>query len=244
MIFDASAAEEKIGYEFKDKMLLRKCFTHSSYSHENKIFAENNEVLEFFGDAILEFLVTEYLCKNELGDEGKLTELRKKFVSKEPLQKVITDNGLDSYMLLGHGEAMNFDRNEKVLSSLFEAIVAGIYYDGGLLAAKKFVYDKLITPLTAPEKVVKVKIVKKKAAETKEKDAKSAFQELANKKKLGRVDYVLLSKKGPDHSPMFTVALSVNGKRIAKSTGNSKKQAEKNAAKVALEKINLTGKKQ
>lgn len=243
MIFDASAAEEKIGYEFKDKMLLRKCFTHSSYSHENKVSAENNEVLEFFGDAILEFLVTEYLCKNELGDEGKLTELRKKFVSKEPLQKVITDNGLDSYMLLGHGEAMNFDRNEKVLSSLFEAIVAGIYYDGGMLPAKKFVYDKLITPLTVPLKTSEIKTVKK-TGKPKEKDAKTAFQELANKKKLGRVDYVLLSKKGPDHSPIFTVALSVNGKRIAKATGNSKKQAEKNAAKVAIEKINLTGKKQ
>lgn len=73
MIFDIQGAEEKIGYSFKDKMLLRKCFTHSSYSNENKN-AENNEVLEFFGDAILDFAVTEYLCANCEGDEGVLTK--------------------------------------------------------------------------------------------------------------------------------------------------------------------------
>ncbi len=244
MIFDASAAEEKIGYEFKNKMLLRKCFTHSSYSHENKNSAENNEILEFFGDAIIEFLVTEYLCKNEKGNEGKLTELRKKFVSKEPLQKVIVDAGLDAFMLLGHGESMNIDRNEKVLSSLFEAIVAGIYYDGGLPAAKKFVYDKLITPLTAPVKVVAVKNPKKKAAVVKEKDAKTELQELAQSKKLGKIVYELVSKTGPDHSPTFIVSLSIDGKNFAKATGGSKKQAEKQAATVALGKIKKTGKRQ
>lgn len=244
MIFDASSAEEKIGYVFNDKMLLRKCFTHSSYSHENKVSAENNEILEFFGDSILEFIVTEYLCKNETGDEGKLTERRKKFVSREPLQKAITDLGLEEYMLLGHGESMNVSRNVKVLSSLFEAIVAGIYYDGGIMPAKKFIYDKLINPLTIqPKKKVVVKAKNDKKTVAKSKDAKSEFQEYVQKQKLGKIKYEQLSRTGPDHAPTFSVALTLDGKRLAKASGKSKKIAETEAARIALSKIIKTGKK-
>lgn len=147
MIFDIQGAEEKIGYSFKDKMLLRKCFTHSSYSNENKN-AENNEVLEFFGDAILDFAVTEYLCANCEGDEGVLTKKRADIVSKEPLQEAVFAMDLAEYMLFGKGVARNSDFHEKMYSSLFEAIVAGIYIDGGMAPTKKFIRENCLRAIS------------------------------------------------------------------------------------------------
>ena len=95
-IFDASSVESKIGYVFKDKNLLRKCFVHSSYGNER--CEENNELLEFFGDSIIEFVVTEYLYANAKGDEGALTKKRADMVSKAPLLKAVLDLGLDNYL--------------------------------------------------------------------------------------------------------------------------------------------------
>lgn len=227
MIFDLSAAEEKIGYNFKDKILLRQCFTHSSYSYENKN-SENNEVLEFFGDSILGFVVTEYLCKNVTGDEGKLTEVRKKYVSKEPLQEAVYAMGLDKYMLLGNGEIKCGCRNEKLYSSLFEAIVAGIYNDGGLAPAKKFILDKLIVPVS--EKIAA-------SEKTRKKSSKNELQEYVQKNKLGDIVYEEISRTGPDHLPVFRQAIRLNGKKLAEGVGGSKKQAEEEAAKTALVKI-------
>ena len=97
-IFDIAECESVIGYSFKDKMLLRRCFTHASYAYENG--GEDNELLEFFGDAIIEFVVTEHLYKNACGDEGVLTKKRANVVSKEPLLKAMDKLGLDRFILL------------------------------------------------------------------------------------------------------------------------------------------------
>ena len=232
MIFDASGIEEKIGYEFKDKMLLRRCFTHSSYANEHG--EEDNELLEFFGDAVIEFIVTEYLYKNRAGGEGKLTAYRAETVSKEPLLKAVKDLGLLSHVLLGKGQEKTANTEEKLFSSIYEALVAGIYIDGGITAAKKFVKETIIKNFENSRK--------EKAKITIKASEKSALQEFIQKRRIGSVSYETMSKTGPDHMPVFRVAALLNGVKIAEGTGNSLKQAESAAAEKALKKLSKSKK--
>ena len=231
MIFDIEGAEGKIGYAFKDKMLLRKCFTHSSYSNENR-GAENNEVLEFFGDAILDFIVTEYLFANCEGEEGELTKLRSSLVSKEPLEKAVFAMGIEGLMLLGNGLMKNADAHEKMYSSLFEAIVAGIYLDGGMAPAKRFVLEKLVAKTGRFKEKPQKK--SRSASAAKAKDAKSECQEYVQKNKLGEIAYKTLERTGPDHAPHYVAAFFLDGKEIARGEGGSKKHAETQAAETAM----------
>lgn len=233
-IFDACSCEEIIGYEFKDKMLLRKCFTHSSYANEHG--EESNELLEFFGDAVIEFVVTEYLIKNAYGDEGKLTDKRKEMVSKEPLLKIVDKMKLGEYMLLGNGQMSTAKKDDKLFSSLYEAIVAGIYLDGGITEAKKFIKRTIIAEYELNESK---KITSQK--QDKGKDYKSLYQEYVQKRKLGSISYETLSKSGPDHLPEFRVAALLNGKRIAEGKGKSKRAAETSAAEKALKNLKIQG---
>ena len=224
MIFDVDEIESKIKYSFKNKMLLRKCFTHSSYSNEHG--GENNELLEFFGDAIIQFLVTEYLFNNAFGDEGKLTQKRIEIVSKEPLLKAVEKLKIVEHILLGHGLENNLKKDDKLISSLYEAIVAGIYLDGGLKEAKKFIKETIILDFE-----------KKHKNEAKEKvkvDAKNQFQEYVQKRKLGSISYEMLSCSGPDHLKEFRMVAMLNGHRLAEGKGKSKKEAEKVSAEKAL----------
>lgn len=226
MIFDIDEIENRIGYKFKDKMLLRKCFTHSSYAHEHG--AEDNELLEFFGDAVIEFVVTEYLYKNSVGDEGKLTLKRAGVVSREPLLKAVNDLGLASFVLLGKGQEKTLRQDEKLFSSVYEALVAGIYLDGGMTAVKKFIKDTIIKDFDVKEKTEKKSLTC---------ESKNAFQEFIQKRKMGSVGYETLSKTGPDHKPEFRVAATLNGTKIAEGKGATKRLAEADAAKKALTKL-------
>ncbi len=222
-IFDIDGCENRIGYVFKDKMLLRKCFTHASYANEH--YQADNELLEFFGDAILEFIVTEYLVTNVKGDEGFLTRKRAEIVSKEPLLNAIKKMDVGEFVLLGRGQGKHHNQDEKLYSSIYEALVAGIYYDGGMAAAKKFVHQTLIKNF---EEKSKAKAVKTTGT------AKTLLQEYVQKIKLGSIAYEVLSRTGPDHMPSFRVAVLLNGSRIAEGKGNSKKEAESQAAIRAL----------
>lgn len=228
MIFDLDECQEKIGYKFKNTMLLRQCFTHASYACENN--CDNNELLEFFGDTVIQFVVTEYLFKNSYGDEGKLTEYRKELVSRKPLHKVMESLGLIPLVLLGRGLNVNSTHEEKLYSSVYEAIAAGIYLDGGMKAAKKFITDTLIK---AYEKEQAAKAAKK----VKGKNAKSELQEYVQKKKLGSVSYESMSKKGPDHMPEFREAVLLNNARLAEGKGKSRQAAQTEAAEKALQKL-------
>ncbi|MDY6367261.1 MAG: ribonuclease III [Clostridia bacterium] len=228
-IFDATACEELIGYTFKNKMLLRKCFTHSSYANEHK--EESNELLEFFGDAIIEFVVTEHLFKNAYGDEGALTDKRKDMVSKQPLLKAVNKLGLSDYILLGNGQKGTAKKDEKLFSSLYEAIVAGIYIDGGMSEAKAFIKRTVIDEFESESKR------KSKNKKPTGKDGKSELQEYVQKNKLGSVSYETLSKSGPDHLPEFRAAALLNGKRLAEGKGSSKRAAETEAAAKALKNL-------
>ena len=232
-IFDIDGVESKIGYSFKDKMLLRQCFTHASYGNEHG--EGDNELLEFFGDSIMEFVVTEYLFKNAYGDEGKLTKKRAELVSKEPLLAAVNKLGLGEYVLLGRGQGKTLNHEEKLFSSIYEALVAGIYIDGGLAAAKKFIKETLIVDFEKKEDADKKKRQKIKN------DFKNKFQEYVQKNKLGSVGYETLWKKGPDHMPEFRVAALLNGTRIAEGEGSSKKSAESAAAESALKRIKKQG---
>lgn len=229
-IFDIDGCESRIGYSFKDKMLLRQCFTHASYAYEHG--EKDNELLEFFGDSIIEFVVTEYLYKNAYGDEGKLTAKRSEIVSKEPLLRIVKKMGLNEFVLLGRGQEKSANLDEKLFSSVYEAIVAGIYLDGGMTPVKKFIKDTLIKDFE------KRQIEKPKKASA---DGKNAFQEYVQKNKLGSITYETLSKIGPDHSPEFRVAALLNGTRVAEGKGPSKKTAEAQAALSALKKIKKQG---
>lgn len=227
MIFDLSGCEEKIGYQFEDKMLLRNCFTHASYAYEHG--EKDNELLEFFGDAVIEFIVTEYLYKNASGDEGKLTQKRAELVSKKPLLESVKKLGLEEFVLLGKGQEKTSNQDEKLFSSIYEALVAGIYLDGGIIEAKNFIKRTIIADYE-----------KKELAQNKQKvsnDAKNRFQEYVQKYKLGSISYQTLGQIGPDHSPEFRVAVSLDGMRIAEGKGGSKKSAEAVAAEIALNRI-------
>ena len=226
MIFDIPELEERIGYSFKDKELLRTCFTHSSFAHEHGV--ESNERLEFFGDAIIKFIDSEFLYKNAKGDEGRLTEERKDIESNKALLKAAKKLELDKFLFLGNGQRKAADADAKLFSSVYEALVAGIYLDGGLKAAVKFVTDTALKEYAL--------CVKKKKSEKGE-DFKSALQEYIQKHRTGSIVYETLSKTGPDHMPEFRVALLLNGKPIAEGKGASKKEAEMKAAEKALKKL-------
>ena len=228
-IFDIDGIESRIGYTFKDKMLLRKCFTHASYGYEHG--EENNEVLEFFGDAIIEFVVTEYLYKNASGDEGKLTEKRAKVVSREPLLNAVVALGLHNFVLLGKGLENNKNLDVKLYSSIYEALVAGIYLDGGLVPTKKFIKNTIIADFE------RLRDREKRSQPKKDAGAKGAYQEYVQKRRLGSVGYEMLNKFGPDHKPSFRVAALLNGTRLAEGVGVSKKLAEAEAAEKALAKL-------
>ncbi len=228
MIFEVDECQKKIGYAFKDLALLRQCFTHASYARENN--CDDNELLEFFGDSVIEFVVTEYLYKNCYGDEGKLTEYRKDLVSKKPLHEAMERMGLIPLVLLGRGLKIMATHEEKLYSSVYEALVAGIYIDGGLKFAKKFVTDTLIAEY---EKQTAIKKSKKQ----KGKNAKSQLQEYVQKLKLGSISYASLSRKGPDHLPEFREAVELNGDRLAEGKGKSKQAAQTEAAEKALQKL-------
>ena len=224
MIFDINGIENKIGYSFKDKMLLRKCFTHSSYANEHG--GEDNELLEFFGDSVIQFVVTEHLFNNAYGDEGKLTEKRKNIVSKDPLIRAINKLDVMQYMLLGRGLENRVGGDDKLISSLYEAICAGIYLDGGIAPVKKFIKKTIIKDFELEIKNNE----KKKTLE----DSKSALQEYVQQRKLGTISYETLTRSGPAHLPEFRVAILLNGTRMAEGKGGSKKEAEKVSAKKAL----------
>ena len=231
MIFDIDGCEEKIGYSFKDKMLLRQCFTHSSYAYEHGV--NDNELLEFFGDSIMEFVVTEYLYKHARGDEGKMTKIRADLVSKTPLLDIVKKMELNEYVLLGRGLEKFVNQDEKLFSSIYEALCAGIYIDGGMAVVKKFINNTLIADYEKKQA--------KKPKENKKCDAKSQLQEYVQKNKLGSITYELLWKKGPDHMPEFRVAVLLNGTRLAEGTGQSKKLAQAMSAESALNKIKKQG---
>ncbi len=213
----AAEIEGIIGYSFRDKALLRQCFTLSSASERN------NERLEFLGDAVIGFCVAEMLYLRSEEDEGDMTERRKKFVANDVLRAAVERLGLEKYLLHAGGrEAVG----KKPVASLFEALAAGIYLDGGMPAAKAFIADKLMKPEA-----------KRASGEARSGvNHKGMLQEYLQGAGMPRAEYQLLEKSGPDHRPFFRVRASAQG-RSGTGEGGSKAAAEQAAAEKLLESL-------
>lgn len=217
MLFFLDDVQKKLGYVFSDPMLLRRCFTHPSYTNEHKT-APHNQRLEFLGDSVLGFIVAGklYDISPELTD-GEMTVLKQSVVSSAPLAEAIKKTGLDEYLLVG--ENVVGEVTDKMREDLFEAIVGALYEDGGIAEAEKFITANLTLK------------------RGKKYDAKSALNEYAAKKRLGEVDYRFVSRLGADNSPTFKMALYIGGELVAEGVGKNKKNAEQAAAEIALRKI-------
>ncbi len=224
MIFDLAECEEIACHSFADKQLLRTAFTHTSYAHEHHA-ASSYERLEFLGDALLDFLVAEHLYRTypEM-EEGEMTTLRAKLVSKPALKQIAENLNMGNLVLLGEGGEKSGERkNDKILSSLIESLIAAVYLDGGIDAARRFAAKRVL-----PEgNKVFAKVT----------DYKTELQEYVQKRKLGAILYTETGRTGPAHSPVFSVTVSVKGKVIAEGKGGKKQAAEQEAAKIALSQL-------
>lgn len=226
MIKDFSPFEKKIDLEFKNKDLLIQAFCHRSYLNENPDFyLDQNERLEFLGDAILELIVTEYLYqKYPKKSEGELTNWRAALVNAKQLGSLAKSLGFNDFLLLSHGEAKELGKaRQYILANTFEALIGAIYLDLGYEACQSFIEKNLIKKL--PE------IIKKGLF----RDAKSCFQEEAQEKAGITPAYKVLEEWGPDHARHFIIGIFLEEELVAKGEGSSKQEAEETAAKNALE---------
>ena len=216
---------ETIGYKFRNPRLLDEALTHSSYANEHNRDGEKlkfNERLEFFGDAILEFLCSEYLFTT-YGDlpEGALTKMRAAAVCEESLSVLGGKIGLGEALYLGRGEEQNGGReNPSIVADAFEALLAAIYLDGGRRAAEAFLYPLLIPQI--------------KAVTVHTKDYKSLLQQFIQKEPGESVEYVLESEEGPGHNKTFHMCVKYQNNVVGRGTGKSKRSAEQEAAHDAL----------
>jgi ribonuclease-3 len=216
--------EKAIGYHFKNKDLLRVALTHSSYSNERGT-GVNNERLEFLGDSVLGFITAEYLFKSLPGTpEGELTKLRADLVCEASLAETARALGLGEHLRLGKGEEAGGGRQRvSIIADVVEAVIAAIYLDGGLLAAKRFIYEHVLVDARARIKL--------------NADYKTMLQELVQQKKNQVLSYELLGESGPDHDKQFSVRVLLNGQAVGTGSGTSKKRAEQAAARQAVEKL-------
>ena len=214
--------EQKIGYIYKDKKLLRQAMTHTSFANEQKMNKlKSYERIEFLGDAILEMVSSEffYFTYPDL-PEGKLTQMRASSVCEQALAITARDLSLGSYMLLGKGEELTGGRDrDSIIADGVEAIIGSIYLDGGLAPAKNFILTHVLNDLEKKQLFY---------------DAKSILQEKVQIGHLGNLSYKLIAEDGPDHAKHFAVEAWLDDTRIGSGEGHSKKLAEQHAAYQAL----------
>ena len=217
--------EEKLGVKFNNLEFLNAALIHTSYANESNRQIENNERLEFLGDAVLELASSTYLYeKFQDLSEGELTRTRASIVCQPTLAKLAKNLDLGKMLLLGHGEEASGGR-ERIsnLEDTFEAIIGAIYLDSGWEVAKDYVIRQL-----APE-FESVKIGQNL------KDYKTLLQEFVQREPNKKVEYIELSVSGPDHMRTFEYAAKIDGKVYGKGSGKSKKLAEQVAAQKTLE---------
>ena len=216
--------EQILGYKFHNPELLRNALTHSSYANEVHLKYGSNERLEFLGDSVLSIIVSEYLYNNYKNmPEGELTKLRASLVCEKTLCIFSKQMNMGDYLFLGKGEANNHgNERASILADAFEAVLAAIFIDGGMAAAKKHVLKYIIPELENREYELF-------------KDYKTSLQEVIQRNPEERLTYVLIDESGPDHDKRFTVEVHLNSNVIGTGVGRSKKQAEQEAAKQALQ---------
>jgi len=215
--------EKYFDLDFNDEELLTTAFTHSSYANENQ--TKSNERLEFIGDAVLDLLMGEYLySKYPNYQEGDLTKKRAKNVCESALVEYAKECELSKYLLLGKGEEKSGGRNRVALQAdAFEALVGAVYMDKGLQETYK-IFNKVVKPIIEND------------SEDNFVDYKSYLQELVQSDKRS-LEYKIISESGPSHSKIFQTRVYMDDILMGEGTGKSKKEAEQNAAEMALKKL-------
>ena len=218
--------EKNVGYIFKDKNLLKTALTHTSYAYEKKV--QSNEKLEFLGDSILEFVSSNYLYKNYTNlNEGEMTKVRASVVCEKSLYKIALKHNFGDFLYLGKSElSNNGNRNEAILADSVEAVIAAIFLDGGLEPVERFIIENLYEEIEIASRNVGLK------------DYKTVLQEKLQEHGDVKIEYRTIGESGPDHNKTFEADVEVNGKFLAKGKGKSKKEAQMQAAKKALENFN------
>lgn len=211
-----------IDYNFTDKNLLVKALTHSSYANEMRMGKLNdNERLEFLGDAVLEIVTSKFLYLNYPEySEGSLTKLRASLVCEPTLAYCTKSIDLGKYIFLAHGEEKCGGRERKsILSDAFEALIGALYLDGGMTEAERFIKKYVLDDIESKTKFY---------------DCKTNLQEIIQAKHNGNVEYKLIGEVGPSHNKVFNSAVIYHGKILGEGSGSSKKAAEQEAAYHAL----------
>jgi ribonuclease-3 len=211
--------------KFKDINLLQQALTHRSYLNEHRDYKlDHNERLEFLGDAVLELVVTEYLYKNYKNPEGELTSWRAALVNGENLAQISKKLGVEKFLLMSKGEMKDTGRaRQYLLANAMEAIIGSIYLDQGYKKAEEFILKNVVVSLN--------EVLENKSYM----DSKSYFQEKAQDVAKVTPIYKVLEEKGPDHDKHFVVGVYLNDELVAKGEGNSKQEAQREAAKNGLE---------
>lgn len=208
--------ERTIGYKFKRSKLLIKALTHSSYSNEHNV--ESNERLEFLGDAVIEFIITERLFLEFNEKEGDLSKIRAMIVSEKPLAEAVDKLGLEKFLLKGVGESKNKVNSKAIKCDMFEAIVGAIFLDGGIESAKEFFN------FAVGEKLDNIKI------NGFVDDPKTKLQEMLKQAKI----VYQTSKSGADHMPTYKTSVFINDVKMGNGTGSNKRSSEEMAASSAI----------
>lgn len=225
---ELSSLENELGYQFKNIGLLREALQHSSYVNEQRDPSlQDNERLEFLGDAVLDLVITHILMEHfPKTREGDLSRMRATIVNESQLSSVAQRLNLGQHLLLGRGEALSNGQEKKsILADALEAVIAAVYLDGGLQAGFE-VIERQFSEIIA-------QVGDRLAAE----DFKSRLQELVQVQFRTIPDYEVKAESGPDHDKTFEVRLSIGNSLTTYGTGKSKKAAEQAAAEVALEKL-------
>jgi ribonuclease-3 len=214
---------QKIEKYFSNKEILKHALTHKSWVNEHKKTRESNERLEFLGDAILEFVVSKELyLKLPDKEEGYLTALRANLVNTVNLSKVANRLKIGKVLFLSKGEEESGGRdNSSILADTVEAVIGGVFIDGGIEKAEKFIIEYILDDV---DQKIKEPL----------KDAKSRLQEIVQAKGLMAPKYEVVSEEGPDHSKKFIIQVAVDKKPYGKGKGKNKGEAEQEAAKSAL----------
>ncbi|GIO53120.1 ribonuclease III [Paenibacillus cellulositrophicus] len=228
---DLKQLQQKLQIQFHNRLLLKQAFTHASYVNEHRFSQQqDNERLEFLGDAVLELTVSEYLYNlfpNR--PEGELTKLRAAIVCEPSLVKFAEQLEFGQYVLLGKGEELTGGRTRPaLLADVFESFVGALYLDQGLEAARAFL-DRYVFPLL--EEGGKVHMS----------DFKTELQELTQHHNMGVLEYRIVEERGPAHEREFVSEVYMGNERVGRGSGRSKKEAEQQAAAEALKQLKLAG---
>ena len=219
---DLTKLEQSIGYTFKNKQLLVKALTHTSYAYDHHV--ESNEKLEFLGDSILEFLSSKYIYNNYPKlKEGEMTKVRAEVVCEDSLFLVAQKHHFSDFLNLGKSEELSNGKTKPaILADSVEAVIAAMYFDGGLEEAEKFIVTNLKNAIEESSKNVGMK------------DHKTVLQEKLQEHGNVHITYQVIKTIGPDHDKTFVVEVACDGKKLAQGSGKTKKQAEMQAAQKAL----------